>query len=54
MTQHSDTAAAGETSRRLYVYNGGFLTNARVNRILSLSGYDMSLGKPSPDDLIGV
>mgnify|MGYP006139846907 CR=1 FL=1 len=54
MTQHSDTAAAGETSRRLYVYNGGFLTNARVKRILSLSGYDVSLGKPSPDDLIGV
>ena len=54
MTQQSDTAAAGETSRRLYVYNGGFLTNARVKRILSLSGYDVSLGKPSPDDLIGV
>jgi capsular polysaccharide export protein len=54
MTQHSDTAAAGETSRRLYIYNGGFLTNARVKRILSLSGYDVSLGKPSPDDLIGV
>lgn len=54
MTQHSDTAAAGGTSRRLYFYKGGFLTNARVKRILSLSGYDVSLGKPSPDDLIGV
>lgn len=48
------SAAAGDTSRRLYVYNGGFLTQTRVRRILSLSGYDVSLGKPSPDDLIGV
>ncbi|MCF2870021.1 capsular polysaccharide biosynthesis protein [Octadecabacter sp. G9-8] len=54
MTLSTDTAAAEETSRRLYVYNGGFLTNTRIKRILSLSGYDVSLGKPSPDDLIGV
>lgn len=54
MTQVTDTAAAGETSRRLYVYNGGFLTQTRMRRILTLSGYDVSLGKPSADDLIGV
>ncbi len=48
------SAAAGETPRRLYVYNGGFLTQKRVRRILTLSGYDISLGKPSANDLIGV
>jgi len=47
-------AAQDAPSRRLYVYNGGFLTQKRVRRILALSGYDVSLGKPSPDDLIGV
>lgn len=54
MTDETNTAAAGETSRRLYVYNGGFLTQKRIRRILMLSGFDISLGKPSPDDLIGV
>lgn len=54
MTKTTNTAAAGETSRRLYVYNGGFMTQTRVRRILTLSGYDVSLGKPSGDDLIGV
>lgn len=49
MTQHSDTAAAGETSRRLYVYNGGFLTNARVKRILSLSGYVLVIDQTDSD-----
>lgn len=54
MDEQNTSAAAGETPRRLYVYNGGFLTQRRVRRILELSGYDISLGKPSPDDLIGV
>ena len=36
--------------RRGYHYNAGFLTNARVRRILQLSGYDLKLGKPTPDD----
>lgn len=54
MTIHEFSAGAEETPRRLYVYNGGFLTQKRVRRILTLSGYDISLGKPSPDDLIGV
>ena len=44
----------GESSRHLYVYNGGFLTNTRVRRILALSGYDIKLGKPSDGDLVGV
>ncbi len=46
--------AAGETLRRLYVYNGGFLTQKRVRRILHLSGYDIRLGKPRPGDMVGV
>ncbi len=46
--------AAGESARHLYVYNGGFLTNGRVRRILSLAGYDIKLGKPGENDLIGV
>ena len=54
MTDGFEKAAVKETSRRLYVYNGGFLTKKRIRRILTLSGYDISLGKPSPDDLIGV
>ncbi|MBF9061312.1 capsular polysaccharide biosynthesis protein [Rhodobacterales bacterium HKCCSP123] len=36
--------------RRGYHYNAGFLTNARVRRILTLSGYDLKLGKPGPGD----
>ena len=46
--------AAGDTPRPLYVYNGGFLTNERVRRILALSGYQIKLGKPSGDDLVGI
>lgn len=57
MLAQSDTEfqTAGETSpRRLFVYNGGFLTQRRVRRILSLSGYQVSLGVPASDDLIGI
>ncbi len=54
MAQTPDTAAAGETLRRLYVYNGGFLTQTRTRRILSLAGYDIKLGKPSDGDAVGV
>ncbi|MGZ9811131.1 capsular polysaccharide biosynthesis protein [Pseudoroseicyclus sp. H15] len=49
----SGSAAAGETSRRLFVYNGGFL-NRRIRRILSLSGYELSFGRPGPGDLVGL
>ncbi|MEM6759785.1 MAG: capsular polysaccharide biosynthesis protein [Pseudomonadota bacterium] len=52
---HPDAPAAGpEKARRLYVYNGGFLTQKRVRRILELAGYRVSLGLPGPDDLIGI
>ncbi len=40
--------------RRLFVYNGGFLTQKRVRRILQLSGYDIKLGKPKASDMIGI
>lgn len=46
--------AAGDGLRRLFVYNGGFLTQRRIRRILELSGYDIRLGAPGPDDLVGV
>ncbi|MBI1416112.1 MAG: capsular polysaccharide biosynthesis protein [Limimaricola sp.] len=47
-------AATGPGSQRLYVYNGGFLTQGRVRRILELAGYDIRLGKPGAGDLVGV
>jgi capsular polysaccharide export protein len=57
-SSQDSTAAAREIRRRLFVYNGGFLTQSRIRRILSLSGYDIKIGKPSGDsdsqDLIGV
>lgn len=41
---------AGDPTRRAFYFNGGFLTNARVRRILTLAGHDLRLGKPGPDD----
>ncbi len=51
---HARDAAAPEKMQRLFVYNGGFLTQPRVKRILQLSGYDIRLGAPGADDLVGV
>ncbi len=40
MTSNGDRAAAGgDLPRRLFVYNGGFLTQRRVRRILASCGY---------------
>ena len=39
-------AAAAHPARRLFVYNGGFLTQRRVRRILNLAGWRVSLGLP--------
>ncbi len=51
----SEEAAGGSSLRpRLFYFNGGFFTQARVRRILDLAGYDLRLGKPAPDDLIAV
>lgn len=40
--------------QNLYVYNGGFLTEGRVRRIVDLAGYDIRIGAPGEDDLVGV
>ncbi len=39
---------------RLYVFNGGFLTQKRLRRILDLAGYDIRLGLPQQEDFVGV
>lgn len=53
MRPDADPAAEGGPTR-LFVYNGGFLTQRRVRRILSLAGYDIRLGLPKTDDMVGV
>ena len=47
-------AAGGDARRRLFVYNGGFLTQPRIRRILTLSGWDIRLGRPGKGDWVGV
>ena len=42
--------AGASQPRRAFYFTGGFLTNARVRRILSLSGFDLTLGKPGATD----
>ena len=50
-----DTPVADpEKGRRLFVYNGGFLTQRRLRRILKLKGYSIHLGKPGPRDGVAV
>ncbi len=50
-----DPDAGGDSGlRRLCVYNGGFLTQPRLRRILGLCGYRVTLGLPRPGDLVGV
>lgn len=41
------TAVGPEKDWRLFVYNGGFLTQGRIRRILQLSGYSIHIGLPS-------
>lgn len=46
--------AAGEpASRRLCVYNGGFLTQPRIRRILALSGWKVDIGLPKDGEWVG-
>ena len=47
-------AVGADQCRRLYHFNAGFLRNARLRRMLTLAGYDLRLGWPSPADLVGV
>ncbi len=51
---HTDTTAGGRAPRRLFVCNGGFLTQPRLRRILALAGWKVSLGLPGPGDAVGV
>ena len=52
---HGRPRGQGAAKDPLYVYNGGFLTQPRLRRILDLAGYDIRLGKPgAPEDRIGV
>ncbi len=46
--------ATGRESARLFVYNGGFITQRRVRRILKLAGFDLRLGLPGPQDMVAV
>ncbi|MDF1717080.1 MAG: capsular polysaccharide biosynthesis protein [Antarcticimicrobium sp.] len=54
MTGPDGTAAAGGNRPRLFVYNGGFLTQRRIRRILRLSGHRLRLGLPGPEDAVAV
>ena len=42
--------AAGALPRRLFAYNAGFFTQARLRRILQLAGHRICLGLPGPGD----
>lgn len=46
--------AGADSLRRLYVYNGGFLTQARIRRLLGLAGWQLRAGLPGPEDWVGV
>ncbi len=56
MPKHSKpfNDAGSEEARHLYVYNGGFLTQGRIRRILTLAGYDIKIGAPSDGDMVAV
>ncbi|MGR3621006.1 capsular polysaccharide biosynthesis protein [Pseudophaeobacter sp.] len=45
---------AGSKRSRLFVYNGGFLTQPRLRRILNLAGFQTRLGLPQEGDLVGI
>ena len=42
------------TARTLFYYNGGFLRQKRVRRILSMAGYELTLGLPDRGDMVAV
>jgi capsular polysaccharide export protein len=51
----SSSAAGSPQDRRLFVFNGGFLTQGRIRRILQLSGYSIHIGLPkSAGDAVAV
>ena len=46
--------STGRSSARLFVYNGGFVTQSRLRRILTLAGYRLRLGLPGPGDMVAI
>ncbi|CUH53251.1 capsular polysaccharide biosynthesis protein [Shimia marina] len=55
MQDTADIKAAGsDKPRRLFAFNGGFFLQKRLRRILFLAGYDLRLGRPTPEDLIAI
>lgn len=53
MTDHVPEAARPRGSGRLFVYNGGFLAR-RLRRIIGLTGWRLTTGRPGPDDHVAV
>lgn len=49
-----DAREGGPEGRDLYVFNAGFLRDARLKRILALAGWDVRLGWPGAAGHIGV
>jgi len=54
MSRHDGTDMAGGKRPRLFVYNGGFLTQRRLRQMLSLAGYHIRLGLPGSQDAVAV
>ncbi len=54
MTEPSHSTAGPAKARLLYVFNGGFIFQARLRRILALSGYKVTIGMPTAADFVGV
>ncbi len=50
----ADQAAGEPSSRRLFVFNGGFVMQRRLRRILALAGWQLRLGRPTAEDTIAV
>ncbi len=46
--------ADAEGRRRVFHFNGGFLRQRRLRRIMALAGYELRLGWPGGDDLVAV
>ncbi|MDO5614116.1 MAG: capsular polysaccharide biosynthesis protein [Paracoccus sp. (in: a-proteobacteria)] len=47
-------AAAGDHPRRLFAFNGGFWTQPRLRRILTLAGWRLTFGLPGPGDHVAI
>ena len=54
MTGATAISKAGGSGSRLFVYNGGFVTQSRLRRILGLAGYNLRFGLPQKNDLVGI